>query len=144
MVVVSPDAAILKVLAGHRYHPAPVWLMRQAGRYLPEYRELRARTESFLELCLTPTLAAEVTLQPVQRFGMDAAILFSDILVVPHALGQTVVFETGEGPRLDPVIGATTLSMLHQQINLEALSAVFETVTIVRSRLTSHVALLGF
>jgi uroporphyrinogen decarboxylase len=144
MAVVNSDAAILKVLAGRICHPAPVWLMRQAGRYLPEYRELRARAKSFLELCLAPKLAAEVTMQPVQRFGMDAAILFSDILVVPHALGQTVVFETGEGPRLDPVIGAITLSVLYKQIDLEALSPVFETIAIVRNLLPSHVALLGF
>jgi uroporphyrinogen decarboxylase len=86
--------------------------MRQAGRYLPEYRALRERAGSFLELCFTPELAAEVTLQPIRRFGFDAAILFSDILVVPHALGRRVTFEAGEGPRLEPLDDATKLNAL--------------------------------
>src|ERR1700731_849969 len=90
----------MDVLSGHRQAVPPLWLMRQAGRYLPEYRELRAKAGSFLDLCFSPTLAAEVTFQPVRRFGFAAAILFSDILVVPHALGQTVTFEAGEGPHL--------------------------------------------
>jgi uroporphyrinogen decarboxylase len=135
---------LLTALSGQTNPIPPVWMMRQAGRYLPEYRAVRAKVPNFLDLCFTPELAAEVTLQPIRRFAFDAAILFSDILVVPHALGQTVVFETGEGPRLDPVIGASTLSILHEQIDLEALSAVFETIAIVRACLPSHVALLGF
>jgi uroporphyrinogen decarboxylase len=143
MAIAKHDAPILRVLCGDTYHPAPVWLMRQAGRYLPEYRELRARATSFLDLCFAPKLAAEATLQPVRRFGMDAAILFSDILVVPHALGQTVVFETGEGPRLSPEIGSAELSMLGR-IDLKVLAPVFETIATVRGNLPSHVALLGF
>src|SRR5690348_9796293 len=88
---------------GEPVHPPPIWLMRQAGRYLPEYREVRARAGSFLDLCYNPALAADVTLQPIRRFGFDAAILFSDILVIPHALGQDVSFAEGEGPRLAPI-----------------------------------------
>jgi uroporphyrinogen decarboxylase len=119
--------------------------MRQAGRYLPEYRELRAKAGSFLDLCFTPALAAEVTLQPVRRFGFDAAILFCDILVVPHALGQTVTFEAGEGPHLAPAIEtAAGLSQLAGALDLNALSAVFETIGRVRAALPSQTALLGF
>src|SRR5829696_10206402 len=99
----------------------PLWLMRQAGRYLPEYRELRVRAGSFLDLCFTPKLAAEVTLQPIRRFGFDAAILFSDILVVPHALGQRVSFESGEGPLLDPVADRTAFERLNSELDHEAL-----------------------
>jgi uroporphyrinogen decarboxylase len=143
MAIAGPDAAILKVLNGGICRPPPVWVMRQAGRYLPEYRELRARAASFLDLCFDPKLAAEATLQPVRRFDMDAAILFSDILVVPHALGQTVAFEAGEGPRLRPAIGPAELSMF-DKIDLDALTPVFEAIAIVRADLPSDVALIGF
>src|SRR3712207_789282 len=102
----------LRALAGETVWPPPIWLMRQAGRYLPEYREVRAKAGSFLDLCYTPALAAEVTLQPIRRFGFDGAILFSDILVVSHALGQDVRFVEGEGPRLDPVTADGELSRL--------------------------------
>src|ERR1700730_18140966 len=98
-----PSKPILDVLAGRRQAVPPVWFMRQAGRYLPEYRELRAKAGSFLDLCFTPEYAAEVTLQPIRRFAFDAAIIFSDILVIPYALGRAVRFEAGEGPRLDPL-----------------------------------------
>src|SRR6202011_6401078 len=110
--------------------------MRQAGRYLPEYRALRAKAGDFLNLIFTPEHAVEVTLQPVRRFGFDAAILFSDILVVPHALGQTVTFEAGEGPHLTPPIEpAPGLSQLADAIELNALAGGFETISIVRAAL---------
>jgi uroporphyrinogen decarboxylase len=138
------NKSILRVLAGEHCQPPPMWLMRQAGRYLPEYRALREKAGSFLELCFNPELAAEVTLQPVRRFGFDAAILFSDILVVPHALGQQVSFAAGEGPRLAPVIGRDGLKTIAGRIDLEALRAVFETIRVVRAALPQEVALLGF
>ena len=100
----------LEVLSGRRQPVPPVWMMRQAGRYLPEYCALREKAGSFLSLCFNPEMAAEVTLQPIRRFGFDAAILFSDILVIPHALGQTVRFAEGEGPRLDPCLLYTSPS----------------------------------
>src|SRR3990167_10962007 len=95
--------SLLEVLDGRCRTPPPIWMMRQAGRYLPEYRNIRQQAGSFLDLCFNPKFAAEVTLQPVHRFKFDAAILFSDILVIPHALGQAVGFEVGEGPRLTPL-----------------------------------------
>ena len=103
----------LQPFAGKAIDPPPVWLMRQAGRYLPEYRETRARAGSFLNLCYSPKLACEVTLQPIRRFGFDAAILFSDILVVPDAIGQPVSFVEGEGPRLQGLETAADLSKLN-------------------------------
>jgi uroporphyrinogen decarboxylase len=136
--------AILRVLSGERCWPPPMWLMRQAGRYLPEYRAVREKAGSFLDLCFNPELAAEVTLQPIRRFGFDAAILFSDILVVPHALGQQVSFAAGEGPRLAPVIGRDGLRIVAAKIDLEALRPVFEAIRIVRDKLSREVALLGF
>src|SRR3984957_710615 len=138
------NKSILRVLAGERCQPPPMWLMRQAGRYLPEYRALREKAGSFLDLCFNSELAAEVTLQPVRRFGFDAAILFSDILVVPHALGQQVSFAAGEGPRLAPTIGPDGLSAIADKIDLGALAPVFETIAIVRAKLPREVALLGF
>ena len=112
----GPTASLAKpflaALAGERQKNSPIWLMRQAGRYLPEYRELRAKAPTFLDFCYTPRLAVEATLQPIRRFGFDAAILFSDILVIPDALGQTVSFESGEGPRLDPIGDAEGLAKL--------------------------------
>ena len=118
--------------------------MRQAGRYLPEYRAIRQKAESFLDLCFNPKLAAEITLQPVRRFGFDAAILFSDILVVPYALGQRVTFETGEGPQLDALDKPAALRQLRQEIDHEALAPVYDTIARVKPELPADCALLGF
>ena len=119
-------------------------MMRQAGRYLPEYRAVRERAGGFLDLCFTPKLAAEVTLQPVRRFGFDAAILFSDILVIPHALGQRVAFEAGEGPRLTPLQELGGLTALRDEVDQKALAPVYETVGLVKAALPDNVALIGF
>jgi uroporphyrinogen decarboxylase len=140
----QPAKKLLRVLEGETMSIPPVWLMRQAGRYLPEYRALRAKAESFLEFCYTPALASEATLQPVHRFGFDAAILFSDILVVPDAFGQKVSFESGTGPRLAPIANAADFAKLSETINLDRLSPVFETITRVKQALPSNVALIGF
>jgi len=134
---------VIAALAGRTQKSPPAWLMRQAGRYLPEYRTIRSGVETFLDLCFTPRLAAEVTLQPIRRFSFDAAILFSDILVVPHALGQAVSFETGEGPRLDPIVDGDAVGRL-QDFDAGALSPVYETIERVKRELPSNVALLGF
>ncbi|MGO9133622.1 MAG: uroporphyrinogen decarboxylase [Methylovirgula sp.] len=135
---------LLRVLSGHTESLPPIWLMRQAGRYLPEYRELRTKSASFLEFCYTPALAAEATLQPIRRFNFDAAILFSDILVVPDAFGQKVSFEAGNGPRLSPIKDAADLGQLHETIDLEHLSPVFETIERVKAALPPEVAFIGF
>src|ERR1700761_6848279 len=119
---------LLRVLTGHRERVPPIWLMRQAGRYLPEYRKLRAQAGSFLELCFDPKLAAEVTLQPLRRFGFDAAILFSDILVIPHALGQRVSFAEGEGPRLEAITEPSALKRLRSEVDHAALAPIYETI----------------
>jgi uroporphyrinogen decarboxylase len=118
--------------------------MRQAGRYLPEYRAIRSKTESFLDLCFNPQLAAEVTLQPIRRFGFDAAILFSDILVVPYALGQRVSFEEGNGPKLDAIDSPSALHRLRREIDHAKLVPVYETIGRVKQELPSGIALLGF
>jgi uroporphyrinogen decarboxylase len=140
---VSPKP-LLAALRGEVRPVPPIWMMRQAGRYLPEYRALRANAKTFLDLCYDPTLAAEVTLQPIRRFGFDAAILFSDILVVPDALGQSVRFVEGEGPRLPPLDELGGLAALRTGIDLERLAPVFETVARVRAALPAEVALIGF
>jgi uroporphyrinogen decarboxylase len=139
----EPKKPILEVLSGRRQEIPPVWFMRQAGRYLPEYRALRERAASFLELCFTPELAAEITLQPVRRFGFDAAILFSDILVVPHALGRSVTFEAGEGPRLEP-LNASEINRLRSEADAGALAPVYDAVRLVKQALPPRAALLGF
>lgn len=119
-------------------------MMRQAGRYLPEYRKLRTQAGSFLDLCFNPQLAAKVTLQPIERFHFDAAILFSDILVIPYALGQNLSFVEGEGPRLTPKINAQELKKLRSEFDLSLLAPVFETIGLVRARLPKDVTFLGF
>src|SRR5215472_2646467 len=145
MTLLRANPAILDVLANKVPAETPIWLMRQAGRYLPEYREIRAKAGSFLSLCFSPALAAEVTLQPIRRFGFDAAILFSDILVVPYALGQKLTFEAGEGPRLSPAIGSTeVLHKLAADVDMSLLAPVLETISRVRAQLPRDVALLGF
>ena len=118
--------------------------MRQAGRYLPEYRALRQKIGNFLDLCLDPKLAAEVTLQPIRRFGFDAAILFSDILVVPYALGQSVAFTPADGPRLDAIADVQSLRKLRKELDHERLAPVYEAIARVKSQLPAHVTLLGF
>lgn len=134
---------LLATVLGEAQETPAVWIMRQAGRYLPEYRQIRARVGGFLELCYTPELAAEVTLQPVRRFDLDAAILFSDILVIPDALGQAVRFEAGEGPLLEPVT-ADTIGTLNSQRALNKLAPVLETVRRVRAELPGDKTLIGF
>jgi uroporphyrinogen decarboxylase len=135
---------LLQVLAGKPTARPPVWLMRQAGRYLPEYRALRANAKNFIDFCLNPELAVEVTLQPVRRFGMDAAILFADILLVPHALGQSVGFAQGEGPLLKPIRDAAALAKLSDAKAEETLAPVMQTIKNVRAALPDDVALIGF
>jgi uroporphyrinogen decarboxylase len=133
---------ILHVLAGNSLSPPPVWFMRQAGRYLPEYKELRARAGDFMALCFNPDYAAEVTVQPIQRFRFDAAILFSDILVVPYAMGQTLWFEEGEGPRLAPALQDHDLAGLTPA--LSRLAPIYETVRKVKAALAPQTTLIGF
>jgi uroporphyrinogen decarboxylase len=135
---------LLRALARERNAVPPIWLMRQAGRYLPEYRAIREKTKSFLGLCFNPKLAAEVTLQPIRRFDFDAAILFSDILVVPHALGQHVTFEAGEGPQLDALTEPSAIERLRPEIDHAELAPVYETIARVRPELPPSVVLLGF
>ncbi|HEV7995557.1 MAG TPA: uroporphyrinogen decarboxylase [Stellaceae bacterium] len=135
---------LLRVLAGETLSPPPWWLMRQAGRYLPEYRAVRARASDFVELCLTPGLAAELTMQPVRRYGMDAAILFSDILLLPHALGQKLTFRDGEGPVLEPVAGNAGVALLDGAHAVSRLEPVLEAVRQVRASLGPQTALIGF
>jgi uroporphyrinogen decarboxylase len=134
---------MLDVLRGKAVSPPPLWMMRQAGRYLPEYRETRRRAGSFLDLCYNPDLAVEVTLQPIERFGFDASILFSDILVVPHALGRDVSFEEGRGPLLTP-ISATEIAALDGETFHVNLEPVYETVRRLRAKLPDQTTLIGF
>ena len=134
---------MLRALAGEAVWPPPLWLMRQAGRYLPEYRAVRAQVRDFVTLCTTPDLATEVTLQPLRRFGMDAAILFSDILILPWALGQGLRFAEGEGPRLPPLRDEAALAALDPARIPEAIAPVLETVRRVRAEV-GEATLIGF
>jgi len=138
---------VLNVLKGKAYEKPPVWLMRQAGRYLPEYRKIREEAGSFLQVCYNPDLAVEVTMQPIRRFGFDAAILFSDILVIPDAIGRKVAFVEGEGPKLDPM-SPLEIDQLAESFDLESslkhLSPVLETVGRLRQDLPDETTLLGF
>jgi len=138
------EKPLLRVLAGEQLTVPPVWLMRQAGRYLPEYRAVREKAGGFLDLCFNPELAAEVTLQPVRRFGFDAAILFSDILVVPLALGRKVEFLAGEGPKLEPLNDEAGFTSLHDELDEAVVAPVYETVRRVRGALDDKTALIGF
>jgi uroporphyrinogen decarboxylase len=135
---------LLRVLAGSHESVPPIWLMRQAGRYLPEYRAIRERAGGFLDLCLNSDLASEVTLQPVRRFGFDAAILFSDILIIPLALGRKVEFLAGEGPKLEPLTDATVLADVRETIEHDVVAPVYETVSKVKGSLDDRTALIGF
>lgn len=135
--------AMMRVLGGEAVWPPPAWMMRQAGRYLPEYRAVRGQAGSFLDLCYSPKLASEVTLQPIRRFGFDAAIIFSDILVVPHALGRDVRFVTGEGPRLDPM-EAGDIARLDVERVAEHLKPVAEALSLTRDALPDACTLIGF
>lgn len=132
------------MLNGERIDPVPVWMMRQAGRHLPEYRETRAKARDFLDFCYTPTLAAEATLQPVRRYGMDGAILFADILLILDAMGRNVRFLEGEGPRVDPATKASDLANVPMDKLLAHLAPVGETVERVRAALDSSTTLIGF
>jgi uroporphyrinogen decarboxylase len=138
------EKQFLEVLAGRRGVRPPVWIMRQAGRYLPEYRELRARAGTFLEFCYAPAMACEAAMQPLRRYPLDAAILFSDILVVPDALGRKVWFVEGEGPRLEPLIGAADWRCAAPQSAIQRLSPVYEAVDRIKAGLPEAVALIGF
>ena len=139
----SETPRLLRALSGETLDRPPIWFMRQAGRCLPEYRELRARAGDFISLATNPEMAAEVTLQPMRRFPFDAAIVFADILLIPRALGQDLWFEAGEGPRLGPL---PTISALAEQVeaSTERLSAVGETLSRVRAELEPERALIGF
>ena len=140
----SEDKALLRAIRGKPVDRPPYWLMRQAGRYLPEYREIRSKVGDFFDLCLNPALATEVTLQPIRRFGMDGAILFSDILIVPYALGQKVAFKEGEGPVLDAIADKAGLAALSLDGFLDRLEPVYQAVAQIREELPLHTAFIGF
>jgi uroporphyrinogen decarboxylase len=135
---------LIDVLDGQVTPRPSIWFMRQAGRYLPEYRAVRSQAGGFVELCLDPKLASEVTLQPIRRFGLDAAIIFSDILIVPYALGVKLWFEEGEGPRLDPVVNKNSFDGMREQLDQKITGRVYEALKLVREELPRDAALIGF
>ncbi|MBB6011232.1 uroporphyrinogen decarboxylase [Aquamicrobium lusatiense] len=139
----SADRKMMRVLKGEAVFPPPLWMMRQAGRYLPEYRNTRKQAGSFLDLCYNPDRAVEVTLQPIERFGFDASILFSDILVVPHALGRDLRFEEGRGPLMTPITAAEIEALDTQTFHVN-LEPVYETVRRLRRQLPDETTLIGF
>ncbi|WP_227268303.1 uroporphyrinogen decarboxylase [Roseobacter weihaiensis] len=141
----APTKTILRALAGETLPTPPIWMMRQAGRYLPEYRATRAEAGDFLSLCYNPELAAEVTLQPIRRYGFDAAILFADILLLPQALGADLWFVTGEGPRLSTITTQADFDKLKPVEEIDAtLNPIYETVRILRCELPPETTLIGF
>lgn len=141
----KPEKTILRALAGETLPVPPVWMMRQAGRYLPEYRATRAEAGDFLSLCYNPELAAEVTLQPIRRYGFDAAILFADILLLPQALGPKLWFETGEGPRMETTTTAAEVAALRPTPAIhDTLAPVYETLRILKRELPPETTLIGF
>mgnify|MGYP000035007715 FL=1 len=141
----ATEKLILRALAGETLPTPPIWMMRQAGRYLPEYKATRAQAGDFLSLCYNPELAAEVTLQPIRRYGFDAAILFADILLLPQAMGADLWFVTGEGPRLSTITTADDMINLKPLEDIhETLSPIYETVKILRQELPKETTLIGF
>lgn len=140
----APQKRLLQVLNGQTVEQTPIWLMRQAGRYLPEYRKLREKAGGFLDLCYTPEFAEEVTLQPIRRYGFDASILFSDILVVPDGLGQKVAFKEGEGPVLEPITSLEGLAPLDLARVVPHLAPVYEAVRRLTKSLPAETTLIGF
>ena len=140
-----PTTRLVRVLNGERLDPPPMWIMRQAGRYLPEYRELRTQAKTFLDFCYAPAMATEAVLQPLRRYDLDAAILFSDILVVPDALGRSVRFVAGEGPRLDPLIEVDGPWRLEDPTRaIQRLAPVYEAVERIRAAVDKDKAVIGF
>ncbi|MEL6259135.1 MAG: uroporphyrinogen decarboxylase family protein, partial [Pseudomonadota bacterium] len=135
---------LLSVLKGERLERPPVWFMRQAGRHLPEYLEVRARAKDFLDFCYSPSLASEATLQPIRRYGMDGAILFADILLVLDALGRRLEFRAGEGPVLEAARSSADFNAVTPETAATRLSPVYETVERVRSALPTATTLIGF
>ncbi|HWE99541.1 MAG TPA: uroporphyrinogen decarboxylase [Caulobacteraceae bacterium] len=135
---------MLRVLAGERVDPPPVWIMRQAGRYLPEYHQIRGQARDFMDFCYTPDLAFEAVMQPLRRFDLDAAIVFSDILVIPDALGRKVWFVAGEGPRLEPLLEAEHWRLSPAETVPQRLAPVYETLARLRASLDPKIALIGF
>ena len=138
------QSKFIRTLNGEKFGIPPIWFMRQAGRYLPEYLAVRKKAGSFLDLCYNSELARDVTIQPIERFDLDAAILFADILLIPDALGQQVSFVAGEGPQLSPCVSMADLDAFEKADILDFLAPVFETVSLTRKALPRDKALIGF